>query len=134
MALVVDASALAEYLVGTTRGSAVADRLARDPNLHVPHLAIVEVASMLRGWVRVGLLDATRAKAALADLADFPATRWPSDVLLNRIWELRESLTAYDAVYVALAEALDAVLLTADARLVRALGGRGECEIDLVDE
>lgn len=132
MALVIDASALSEYLVGTTRGVAVAARLTRDSDCHVPHLAIVEVASTLRGWVRGGLLDAARAEAALTDVADFPATRWPADVLLKRIWQLRENVTSYDAVYVALAEALDATLLTSDARLVRALGGRVQCQIDLM--
>lgn len=132
MALVIDASALAEYLIGTSLGVIVADRLARDPERHVPHLAVVEVASVLRGWVRGGHLPAARAEAALTDLADFPATRWPAEVLLGRVWELRENLTAYDAVYVALAEALDATLLTTDARLVRAMDGRSECRIDLI--
>ena len=66
--------------------------------------------------------DAARGGAALADLADFPITRYPHDVFVPRVWALRANLTAYDAVYVALAEALDAPLLTCDARLANAAG------------
>lgn len=133
MAVVLDASALAEFLLGTARGILVADRLARDPECHVPHLAIIEVASVLRGWVRGGLLNASRAEMALVDLSAFPATRWPMDALLNRVWSLRVNVTSYDAVYVALAEALDATLLTADARLARAVDGQVSCPIDLIN-
>ncbi len=132
MAVVVDASALAEYLIGTARGVAVAARLARDPVCHVPHLAIIEVSSVLRGWVRGGLLAGSRAESALIDLADFPATRWPVEPLLSRLWELRDNLSAYDAAYVALAEALEATLLTADARLARAVEAHGRCQVDLI--
>lgn len=133
MALVVDASALAEFLVGSRRGLAAADALARDAQRHVPHLAVVETASVLRGWARGGQLTEQRARAALTDLADFPAGRWPVESLLPRLWELRDHLSAYDATYVALAEALEATLLTADARLARALAGRSDCPIELVD-
>lgn len=77
---------------------------------------------MLRGWVRGSTLSAGRAEAALTDLADFPGTRHPHEPLLPRVWALRDTVSAYDAQYVALAEALDAVLLTGDARLARAPG------------
>lgn len=132
MALVVDASALAEFLVGSRRGLAVASALGNDPQRHLPHLAIVEAASVLRGWVRSGQVTEQRARAALTDLADLPAGRWPVEALLTRIWELRNNLSAYDATYVALAEALNATLLTADVRLARALTGRSDCPVELV--
>ncbi|MBN9105210.1 MAG: type II toxin-antitoxin system VapC family toxin [Propionibacteriaceae bacterium] len=132
MTLVVDASALAEFLVGSPRGVAVASALARDPQRHLPHLAIVETMSVMRRWARTGQVTEPRARAALTDLADFPASRWSIEPLLPRIWELRDNLSAYDASYVALAEALEATLLTADARLERALRGVSDCMIELI--
>ena len=120
MTLVLDASALAEFLVSREAGERVAARLREDDDLHVPHLAVVEVASVLRAWVRRGEIDSARAEGALEDLAVFPAERWPAEPLLARMWELRENLSAYDATYVALAEALGADVLSADARLGRA--------------
>lgn len=77
---------------------------------------------MLRRASRAGSLDDRRVGQALHDLMAFPAERVPSTAMVPRIWELREDLTPYDAAYVALAEALGAVLLTADARLSRAPG------------
>jgi len=65
----------------------------------------------------------------VADLADFPLRRYPHDLLLPRIWDLRNNLTAYDATYVALAEALDAPLLTRDRRLAAAAGHRAQIEL-----
>ncbi len=131
MTLVADASVLAEYLLGTAVGGEIAEMFHRDPSLHVPHLAVVEVVSVLRGWVRAGHVTRSRAEAALDDLSDLPAMRWPADPLLPRIWALRDNLSAYDATYVALAEALDATLVTADARLARAVPGE-TCRIELV--
>jgi predicted nucleic acid-binding protein len=90
--------------------------------LHAPHLLDVEVAQVIRRYAANGEIDSDRGRAAVADLADFPLHRYPHDVLLPRIWELRNNLTAYDAVYVALAEALDAPLLTRDRRLAAAAG------------
>lgn len=124
MTLVVDASALAEYLVASGPGRAVADVLGRSAeDLHVPHLAIIETVSVLRAWVRRGELVEQRGAAALEDLTDLPATRWPGDPLLQRVWELRENLSAYDATYVSLAESIGADLVTLDRRLARALRG-----------
>jgi predicted nucleic acid-binding protein len=125
MTLVLDASALAEFLVSRDAGERVASRLRDDDDLHVPHLVTVEVASVMRRWARLGVIDPDRGAAALADLAAFPAERWPADPHLGRIWELRGNLSAYDATYVALAEALDASLLTGDARLARAAADAG---------
>lgn len=131
MAQVIDASALAEYLIGSRLGVRAATALESDPELHLPHLAVVETASVLRGWVLGGHVSEARARAALADLAAFPATRWPAEPLLPRLWELRDNLSAYDATYVALAESLDATLVTADARLARALAGFSACSVNL---
>ena len=120
---VLDASALVELLVGTEAGRSIADRIA-DPALalHVPHLVDVEVAQALRRYVRERALDAESAYAALEDLRSLDLERHSHEPLLERVWALRDNLTAYDAVYVALAEALDCTLLTCDGRLARAPG------------
>jgi predicted nucleic acid-binding protein len=121
--IVLDASALVELLLATDRGRLIAARIA-DPALalHAPHLADVEVAQALRRYVGAGELDAATAAAALADLRALGLERHAHEPLLDRVWELRTNLTAYDAVYVALAEALDTTLLTCDGRLARAPG------------
>lgn len=121
--IVLDASALVELLLGTDSGRSIAERIA-DPGLglHVPHLADVEVAQALRRFVRNGELDVTSGRSALQDLRALDLERHPHEPLLDRVWALRDRLTAYDAVYVALAEALDTMLLTCDARLARAPG------------
>ena len=119
--IVLDASALVELVLGTASGRGIAARVA-DPavSLHAPHLADVEVAQTLRRYTRDGELDALDARAALDDFRALDLQRHAHEPLLDRVWELRENLSAYDAVYVALAEALDAVLLTCDGRLARA--------------
>ena len=96
--------------------------LRRWPDAHAPHLLDVEVAQVIRRYAPNGEIDSDRGRAALADLADFPLHRYPHDFLLSRVWDLRNNLTAYDAVYIALAEALDAPLLTRDRRLAAAAG------------
>jgi predicted nucleic acid-binding protein len=119
--IVVDASALLETLLRTPAAEAVDARLfGAGQTLHAPHLLDVEVAQVVRRYAAAGEIDGERGRAALADLADFPLRRYPHDFLLPRVWELRGNLTAYDAVYVALAEALDAPLLTRDRRLAAA--------------
>jgi predicted nucleic acid-binding protein len=121
--IVLDASALVELLLGTAAGRSVVERIASpDVSLHAPHLADVEVAQALRRLARDGDLDAASAGAALADLRALDLERHSHEPLLDRVWTLRDNLTAYDAVYVALAEALDARLLTCDVRLARAPG------------
>jgi len=129
--IVLDASALVELLLGSERGQAIA-RLIAEPSLslHVPHLADVEVAQALRRFVRDGDLDPDLAVSVLEDLRSLDLERHGHEALLERVWALRQNLTAYDAVYVALAEALDARLLTCDGRLARspAVAGR----VDLV--
>ncbi len=133
MTLVLDASVLVELLLLSAKGRSAVPRVrAAEGDIHLPHLADIEAASVLRGLVLGGQLGADRAAAALADVQDFPATRWPADVLFERVWELRSNLTAYDANYVALAETLDAELLTADARLLRGAEGMARCPVVLV--
>ncbi len=89
--------------------------------MHAPHLIDVEVAQVLRRYATMGEIDDQRGTEALADLADFPIRRYPHDFLLTRVWTLRNNFTAYDAVYVALAEALNAQFLTRDQRLAAAV-------------
>jgi predicted nucleic acid-binding protein len=128
--IVVDASALLETLLRTSAAPAVEDRLfAPGQTLHAPHLLDVEAAQVIRRYAAQGDIDAERGRMALADLADFPLRRYPHDFLLPRIWDLRNNLTAYDAAYVALAEALDAPLLTRDRRLATSAGHRARIEL-----
>src|SRR5665213_3788861 len=111
--IVVDASALLEALLRTPAAGAVEKRLFEpSQTLHAPHLLDVEVAQVVRRYAANGDIDGERGRAALTDLADFPLQRYPHVWLLPRVWGLRHNITAYDAAYVALAEALDAVLLT----------------------
>jgi predicted nucleic acid-binding protein len=129
--IVVDASALLETLLRTSAAAAVEERLFDvGDTLHAPHLIDIEVAQVLRRYAATGQIEPERCREALSDLPDFPLHRYPHDVLLPRVWELRHNLTAYDAVYVALAEVLDAPLLTRDRRLATASGHRAR--VDLV--
>jgi predicted nucleic acid-binding protein len=116
--IVIDASAVIEALLNTPAGEAVTDRLL-DPSEPVaaPHLLDVEVLQVLRRFSLAGDIDEERGRQAIEDLNDLPITRYPHDPLLSRIWELRNNVTAYDAAYIALAEALDATLLTRDEKL-----------------
>ena len=120
---VLDASAVVELLLGTERGREVAARIV-DPQLSLdaPHLLDVEVAQALRRLVSAGDVEAETAEAALHDLVMLDIERHSHEWLLGRVWSLRENLTACDAVYVALAEALDTTVVTCDARLRRAPG------------
>jgi predicted nucleic acid-binding protein len=119
---VADASALVELLLRTKRGRTYAGLLLESGvDLHVPFLCDVEVVSAMRGVVRRGRLDAHRASEALEDYAHLPLTRHPHLGFLERIFELRENFSAYDAAYVVLAEALDAQFLTGDRRLHAAI-------------
>jgi len=128
--IVVDASAVFETLLRRPNAEAVERRLF-DPSetLHAPYLLDVEVAQVLRRYAASGEIDGERGRMALADLADFPLSRYPHEFLLPRVWDLRQNLTAYDAVYIALAEALDAPLLTRDRRLAAAPGHRARVEV-----
>lgn len=128
--IVVDASALLELLLGTARAAQLGARaLSPDQRLHAPHLLDVEIAQALRRLVRLEDIDAERAEHALEDLENLVIERHPHQELLARVWQLRESMTAYDGAYVALAEALDAPLLTCDAKLARSHGHGAKIEL-----
>ncbi len=121
--IVLDASALLEVLLNRPAAGAILDRISGEgESLHVPHILDVEVLQVLRRFSLSGNLDPTRGEEAVKDLLDFPLNRYPHEPLLARAWELRHNLTAYDAVYVALAEALDAPLITRDGKLASATG------------
>jgi predicted nucleic acid-binding protein len=127
--LVVDASALFEIVADTPGSEALRDRLASDTDHAAPHLIDAEVLSMIQTRHRLGALDGTAASQAADDLRSWPGERWSHRPLLGRAWELRDNLRAHDALYVALAEALDATLLTLDQRLARAPGLRCAVEV-----
>ena len=131
--LVIDASAATELLLARPAAGAVADRIsAHGLDLHAPHLIDVEIVSAVRRLVASGDAAVERGEEAVADLLDLPMARYPHDILLPRIWELRESFSAYDAAYLALAEALTdegVPLLTTDARLARAVRAHTAIEV-----
>ena len=129
--IVVDASVLAVALGDDgTDGEHTRERLAGE-TLVAPELVDLEVVSVWRRHVAAKLMPARRAASALADLADLPLRRSSHQPFLQRIWELRHAITPYDAVYLALAEVLDAVLVTADARLSRASGFK--CRVEVIN-
>lgn len=122
--IVLDSSAAVDLLAGRADRDWVEALIAGDPDVHSPHLLDVEVANALRSMVGRGELRATEARGAIDDLYDLDVARYPHIELLDRMWELRAHITAYDAAYVALAEAIDATLVTTDARLARSHGHR----------
>ena len=127
---VIDASALVELLLGTARGLHVAEALDDDKeSIHMPHLADVEVAHALRRLVADKVVAEKTAMEAIADLEDLNIDRHAHDVLLQRIWQLRGSVSAYDAAYLALTEVLEATLLTCDRRLAQTAGKTARVEV-----
>jgi len=119
--LVVDASALAEYLLGTVRGGRVAELITRSGvDLHAPALVDIEVAAVLRRGLLRDELEPGRARDAVSDLLDLPLMRHGHRGRVERILELRENFSAYDATYLTLAERLGGCLVTTDTRLARA--------------
>jgi predicted nucleic acid-binding protein len=128
--IVLDASALLDLLLGTTSGWRLAERIRPfEISLHAPHLIDIEVTQAVRKYVLSGSVSAERGRLALRHLADLDLERYPHTPLLPRIWALRENLTAYDAAYVALAEVLDATLLTSDRCLAAAPGILADVEL-----
>ena len=127
--IVIDASAFVD-LVGDRRSADewLADRVNRARTIHIPAVFDLEVLQSFRGLEAAGKLSSGDLAAALEDYADLRATRYGHVPLRARVWELRHNLTAYDAAYVALAEALEAPLVTTDARLARSTGHEATIE------
>lgn len=130
--LVVDASCLFEVLVGGSGAGAIGTRLAADGEHVAPHIVDVEVFGVIRRERLRGRLDRTEAAQAIDDLEAWPAERFGHRPLLARAWELRDTVRGWDAMYVALAEALDATLVTTDRRLAGATGPT--CPIETLGE
>jgi predicted nucleic acid-binding protein/GNAT superfamily N-acetyltransferase len=131
--LVVDASVLVSALIddGPARTRTYL-RLDGEDTICAPEIIDLEIANAWRRDLQAGRLGEERSRQALEDLAALPLVRMPHQPLIERIWELRHNLTAYDAAYVALAEDLDTTLLTADGRLTRAPSLR--CQVELIEE
>lgn len=129
--IVIDASAEVAVLLNIgPEVEGIRDRISRPgETLHAPHLFEIEVLHALRSLSLRGTVSPERARLALSRLNDTQLIRYPHTPLMGRIWDLRENLTAYDAAYVALAEALDAPLVTMDARLAQAPGIRATVEV-----
>lgn len=128
--IVLDASATIEWLLQTRRGLVVEERIfARNQSLHAPHLLDVEVAQALRRYARAGHLAPIRAREALQDLRDLRLTRYAHAPFLDRVWQLRDNVSAYDAIYIAVAEVLHATLLTTDAKLASAANHRARIQL-----
>ena len=122
--LVVDASVLFEVVVDTPDSETMRQLLTDDPDHAAPHLVDAEVLAVIQTKHRTGALDRTAAGQAVDDLRSWPGERWSHRPLLERAWELRENVRGYDALYVALAEAFEATLVTLDRRLAHAPGLR----------
>ena len=128
--IVLDASAAVAWLLQTSAGKEIENRIySRRESLHAPHLLDLEVGQVLRRLARDGMVSAPRTEQAIQDLVDLRVTRYPHFSLLPRIWQLRHNLTAYDAVYVVLAETIAAPLITRDARVKSASGHTARIEL-----
>jgi predicted nucleic acid-binding protein len=128
--IVVDASAIVEALLGTAAAERVEEKLFdRGETIHAPHLIDLEVTQILRRYAISREIAAERCRTALEDMQAFPLIRHAHDLLLPRIWELRQNVSAYDGAYVALAEFLGATLVTRDRRLAAAPGLRAHVEV-----
>jgi predicted nucleic acid-binding protein len=129
--IVLDASAAADVLLNSgPRAPRIRERIAEsDDDLHVPHLFEVEVLGVLRRFSLRGMLSQERARLALDRLSSMRLARYPHAAMLPRMWELRDNVTTYDAAYIALAESLEAPLVTTDARLARAPSIRAAVEV-----
>ena len=128
--IVLDASAAIEWLFRSPVGLKIDQRISLPgESLHVPHLLDLEVTQVLRRLVRDRSIAVERADESLEDLADLRLRRYPHDFLLPRIWGFRATLSAYDAAYVALAELLDAPLVSCDRKIASASGHHANVEV-----
>lgn len=127
--LVVDTSAIIGALAAAFPDPSLLDRLSRDSDLHAPHLIDVEVLHTLRRLTAMGKLSEERAADIRGDFADLTIVRYPHHPLADRAWALRRNLTAYDAMFVALSEALGVPLITCDSRLASIPGHEADVEV-----
>jgi predicted nucleic acid-binding protein len=127
--IVIDTSAVLSILVGRPAITGLADRIRSDGDLHAPHVLDVELQHALWRLVRTGAIGEDRAADAMTDLADMTIVRYPQVLLADRMWELRQNMTAYDAAFVVLAEILAVPLITCDARLARTPRHRAVVEV-----
>jgi predicted nucleic acid-binding protein len=126
---VVDASVLVEYLIDGEQVEAAREAIGREPWVWAPALVDAEVGHALRGLTRRGEISARKAGDALGDLFEMRLQKVPHKHLVSRAWQLRDNVSFYDGLYVALAEAVGSPLVTRDARLARASGLRAEVEL-----
>lgn len=129
--LVLDASVVFEVVADTPNAEGLREICAADTDHAAPHLVDAEVLSVIERVHRSGQLDETAATQAVDDLRAWPGERWSHRPLLERAWQLRENVRGHDALYVALAEAFDATLVTLDERLGTAPGL--ECRVAIPD-
>ncbi len=128
--IVVDSSAVLDVLLGTPRAEVIQRRIFRPrETIAAPYLLDLEVVQVLRRFCRSRQIDERRGREAIEDYLAMPIERFAHEPLLGRVWELKANLTAYDAIYVALAELLNARLLTSDGRLARSPAARGLAEL-----
>lgn len=126
--IVVDTSALIDAVLARPVKAKLLNRLSDDGDLHAPHLIDIEVLHVLRRLALTGAVHQERIEDARTDIGDIAMTRYPLGRLADRVWELRQHLTAYDAAFIALAEGLAAPLVTCDRRLARAGGHQARIE------
>lgn len=128
--IVLDPSAAVDRMLQTVAGQQIEKRIfLQNESLHAPHLLDLELAQVLRRLVRERVVSVHRADQAIHDLLDLRITRYPHFVLLPRIWQLRDTFSAYDAAYGVLAEKLGATLITRDRRLASASGQDATVEL-----
>ncbi|MXW41577.1 MAG: type II toxin-antitoxin system VapC family toxin [Acidimicrobiia bacterium] len=129
--IIADASVIAEKLLrpNSLAATSLAKRLAARQAVCAPHLLDAEIGQAIRRFVLRGEISATRATEAFEDLADLPIRRFPHTELLPRAFALRSNVTVYDGIYLALAEALDALLVSCDAALADVAGCKAAVEI-----
>ena len=133
MTAVIDSSAVVDWLLEVPRAKRVAASLrSHGTDLHAPQLLLPETVFALKGIERGRKEPAARVARAMKDMLRLPTNLWDLEPLTKRVWQLRHAISTYDAYYVALAEHLDARLVTADAKLARAVEAGGGCPVDLV--
>lgn len=127
--IVVDTSAVVAVLLAKPGIEPLRTRMREDGDLHAPHLIDVELLHALRAMERRSDVTTERASDMLSDFADLAIVRYPHHPLSARIWALRHNVTAYDAAFLALAEALGTPLITCDTRLARSSGHQATIEL-----